>query len=510
VALVLLAQGYVDLVILTVLLHFSGGVENPLSMVMVFHVIIGGILLSRRQCYSLAAAGSGLFALLGWAEWSETIGHYTLQLFPHFAQAGATFHPAHHGAYVASRAILQTVVLLLTAYFVTILAEQLRANERRLGLMADRALANRQLLERALETTGTGLRVLDRNLQALWLSNRWKGWFVCEAGETCPGCETLDRDDSPARRCLQDGRGQVTELVLDQRNCPPRLLMPGITQRIFQITTAPLFDTEGNLGQVVELAQEVTAQKEIQARVLQAGKLAAVGELAGQIAHEVNNPVAVISAKASLLLSDHRAEMSPKIAQELAKIAELAKRVAGIARGLLSYCRPSAATRIRLDVRGPIRKALAAIEEQAQRTSVRIDDRLPEKMPVVKGNPNELEQVFLNLFANALDAMPKGGWLTLSIPPNAARLPDGHPALAIEVADTGCGIAAEIREKIFEPFFTTKKERGGTGLGLSICLGVVRSHGGEIAIESKLWQSTRVTVTLPVDAPAIQGEPNHG
>jgi len=519
VRMLLLLQGYIDLVILTVLLHFSGGIENPLSMMMIFHVIIGGILLSRRQCYGIAAIASGLFALLTWTEWAEVVGHYTLQIFPHPEQAGGElFHPAHHGLYAASWAMLQMVVLFLTAYFVTTLAERLRHNERQLVAMADRALADRQLLERALETTGAGLRVLGRlsadrpvgDLQPYWSSNRWHEWFVSPQGEVYQGCDVLNRDDSPARQCLQDGRVRVTELVLDSTNSSPRLLQSGDGQRVFQVTTAPLLDLDGKITQVVEMAQEITDQKKTQARMLHAGKLAAVGELAGQVAHEVNNPVSIISAKASLLLADHRHDMSAKVAQELAKITELAKRVARIAQGLLSYCRPSAATRVRLDLRAPIRKALAAVDEQARREGVRLEDQLPDPMPLVKANPHELEQVFLNLFLNALDAMPKGGWLNVSAPPGQVLLPDGRSAVAIVVADTGCGIPEDIRDKVFEPFFTTKKEGRGTGLGLSICLGVVRGHGGELEINSKVWQGTRVTVKLPVDAPTVKENNHHG
>jgi signal transduction histidine kinase len=506
----LLLQAHFDLFILAVLLHFSGGIENPLSMMMIFHVIIGGILLSRRQCYGLAATASALFALLAWGERTEIIGHYTLQIFPHPEHGeGELFHPAHHTLYATSRVGLQAVVLFLTGYFVTTLAERLRENERGLSAMANRALADRQLLERALQTTGTGLRVLELDLQAYWASNWWKEWFVCRDGEICAGCELLDRADSPARQCLHDGRVRVTELVIDipaRAGNSPRL----DAQRVFQVTTAPLLDLDGKIAQIVELAQDVTEQKKTQARILQAGKLAAVGELAGQVAHEVNNPVSIISAKASLLLSDHRNDMSAKVAQELGKITELAKRAARVAQGLLSYCRPSAATRVQLDLRVPIRKAFATVEERARREGAHMEDRLPAQMPTVKANANELEQVFLNLFLNALDSMPKGGWLSISALSGEVGLREGKPAVGVVVADTGCGMTDEVREKVFEPFFTTKTEGRGTGLGLSICLGVIRSHGGELDIESKLWQGTRVTIKLPVDAPAVKEEDRHG
>jgi signal transduction histidine kinase len=503
-------QGYCDLVILTALLHFSGGIENPLSMMMIFHVIIGGILLTRRQCYGIAIAASSLITLLTWAEWAEVVKHYTLQIFPQPAPAaGELFHPAHNAVYATSFVFLQAAVLLLTAYFVTTLVNRLRYNDRQIVAMAERAVADRQLLERALETTGAGVRVLSHDLQSFWSSNRWNEWFVGPEGAICSGCVVLQRDDSPARRCLEDGRVRTTELVLDASNCPPQLRPSNNGQRIFQVTTAPLLDQEQKIVQVVELAQDITAQKKAQAQILQAGKLAAVGELAGEVAHEVNNPISIISAKARLLLSDHTNDMSPKVAQELAKISEQALRVARIAQGLLSYCRPSAATRTRLDLRVPVRKALAAIDEQARRGAVHLEDQLAEPLPLVKANPHELEQVFLNLFLNALDAMPKGGWLKVSRLPGEVLLSDGRPAVAIVVVDTGSGIPEEIRDKIFEPFFTTKKAGHGTGLGLSICLGIVRGHEGELAIDSKVWQGTRITIKLPIDAPLVREDDHH-
>lgn len=393
-AALLVAQADVDLAILTALLHFSGGIENPLSMMMIFHIIISGILLSRRQCYRIALVASLWFALLAWAEGTEMAEHYTLQLFPHFApNDGEAFHPAHHPVYAASRVVLQAVVLMLTAYFVAALAERLRENERRLAAAADGALAGQR-----------------------------------------------------------------------------------------------------------QLAQALKEQKEAQAQIVRAGRLAAVGELAGQIAHEVNNPVAIIDAKARLLLCDRRGEMSPKVAQELVKITELSTRVARIAQGLLSYCRPSPGTRTALDVRQPARLALALIEPRARALGVVVNDALPPAPLTVMANSQELEQVFLNLFLNALDAMPGGGSLDVSA--RTIRAGDGAAQVAVTVADTGSGIPAGDRERIFEPFFTTKQEGRGTGLGLSICLGLVRSHGGEVGVESESGRGARFTVRLPATAAA--------
>lgn len=504
----LLLQGYIDLVILTLLLHFSGGIENPLSMMMIFHVIIGGILLSRPQCHWIAAAASALFALLAWAEWSDRVEHYTLQLFPHFEQPGGEmFHPAHHTLYTISRVVLQAVVLFLTAYFVTTLAERLRQNERRLESMARRALAGQQLLEQALETTHTGLRVLGSDLQTFWANARWREWFEGFLAQSGEGSERLNGFDSPARQTLADGLLRVTEVVFEKGPGATALAEANNAERVFQVTTAPLSDLNGRIQQVVELAQDITQQKHAQTQMMRAGRLAAVGELAGQVAHEINNPIAIISAKARLLLADHRGEMSAKIAQELSKITDLSNRVARIAQGLLSCCRPSPATRVRLDLRQPIRKSLAMVEQHAREIAVVVEDDLREALPPVKANSQEMEQVFLNLFLNALDAMPQGGRLRVSAA--ISDLHDGQPGVAVKVEDTGVGISETIRDRIFEPFFTTKQEGRGTGLGLSICLGLVRSHGGEIEVESKPGRGSCFTVKLPAEG-AVRKEQLHG
>ena len=499
-------QGYFDLLILTVLLHYSGGIENPLMMMMIFHIIIGGVLLSRRQCYWLAATGSALFAVMAWAEWADVVEHYTLLLYPHFKeQNGELFHPAHHPIYACSRVALQTTVLFLTAYFVTSLAERLRQNERRLAAMADHALAGQQLLERALETTGTALRVLEADIQTSWANARWREWFERAGVDDGKGAAVLSGANAPARQTLADGQIRLTEVVVGgpaprgQEGGPDR-------SYVFQITTAPLRESAGKVRQVVELAQDVTAQKQAQAQLMRAGQLAAVGELAGQVAHEVNNPIAIISAKARLLLADHHDEMSPKIAQELEKMTDLADRVARIAQGLLSYCRPSRARRERLDIRQPVRKCLAMVDRHARSSGIVIYDDLPAVIPDVNSNPQELEQVFLNLVINALDAMPTGGELRVSAA--TAVLADKEPGIAVCVADTGVGIEAEIRERIFEPFFTTKQEGCGTGLGLSIGLSLVRELGGDIEVESEPGKGSSFTVKLPAFT-ANKG-PSHG
>jgi signal transduction histidine kinase len=502
-------QVYVDLVALTVLLHFSGGIENPLALIMLFHVIIGGIVLSRTQCYLVAAAGSALLGLLALAEWSHVLDHYTLEIFPHFGEEDIPHHAAHEPLYVLAWVGLQAVVLFVTAYFVSTLVDRLRHEEGQLETMANRALAEGQLLERSLETTGAALRVVDADLQSRWTNSRWRSWFgSVEPGS--PPARALQGEGSAVFRTLRDGRIRHTALTLDRPRAPHGAdARDTDSRRTYQVTTAALRDAHGHISQVVQLARDVTEQRRSQVRMIRAGQLAAVGELAGQVAHEVNNPIAIISAKARLLLADHRNEMSEEASREVGKIVDLSDRVAQIAGGLLSSCRPSGALRAPLEVGVPIRRALAMVEARARSLGVRIDQHLAEQVPLVRANDQEMEQVALNLFLNALDAMPQGGRLTVSA--RRARVsPDKGESVVITVQDTGPGIPKALRQRVFEPFFTTKAAGRGTGLGLSICQGLVRSHGGRIVLDSRRDGGCRFIVILPAEERARLQGVSHG
>ncbi len=500
-------QIYGDLVVLTVLLHFSGGIENPLSVIMLLHVIIGGIILARWQCYLVAVVGSILFGLLALAEAAHVVEHYTLQIIPHVASDEQIQHAAHEPLYVSVRVVLQSSLLFLAAYFVTAVADRLRMHEVQLKHMATRALAESQLLERSLDTTGAALRVLGPDLRPRWSNTRWQAWFGGR-GSGSSMIKRLDGAESAAQRTFRDGRTRQTELGADE-TAPCGAGEPGGDARFFQITTAPLRDPAGGVHQVVELAQDITEQKRTQSQLIRAGQLAAVGELAGQVAHEVNNPIAIIGAKSRLALSDQRDEMSDSIAEEFGKIIDLSDRVARIAQGLLSYCRPSGAARTPLDIRVPVRTALAMIEQPANSTGVRMLTDLPDDLPPVHANQQEMEQVFLNLLLNCLDAMPSGGAITITAR-HELRPGSRGGAVTVVVEDTGCGVPLSARDHVFRPFFTTKKLGRGTGLGLSICQGLIESHGGKITLTSQEGEGTQVTVTLPgATGSGSQGEP-HG
>ena len=266
-----------------------------------------------------------------------------------------------------------------------------------------------------------------------------------------------------------------------------------------ELRLGPLHGLAG--ASCLAMVQDVTERRRRDAMLLQASKLAAIGELAGNVAHEVNNPIGIVSAKARLLLTDPALQLPAKVAGELQKIVEQCDRISHLTRALLDFARPSPRRREPLDPLGPLRRALTLVAGRAQRGLIQVEERYAEGGPPVLGDPNELEQVFLNLLINAADAMPQGGTIVVSSRHAGVRLPGGQPGVALVIEDTGHGITPEVLPRIFEPFFTTKGAVSGTGLGLAICLGIVRGHGGTIHADSRPGRGATFTVTLPAVPP---------
>jgi hypothetical protein len=183
----------------------------------------------------------------------------------------------------------------------------------------------------------------------------------------------------------------------------------------------------------------------------------------------------------------------------LEKIERQTFRAAKIVNGLLNLSRQGGqgSERVPVDLNAVINDVLALLEHQLELGRIKVRRDLAASAPVVIGTEHKLQQVFLNLFLNARDAMPKGGWLSI-----ASRV-DGDRAIS-ELSDTGSGIPAEHLSRIYDPFFTTKSLGHGTGLGLSITYGIVREHDGTIGVESSVGQGTRFTVNLPLSPAYVQ------
>jgi signal transduction histidine kinase len=244
------------------------------------------------------------------------------------------------------------------------------------------------------------------------------------------------------------------------------------------------------------LAEEERTALERAAR--RAEKLAALGTLAAGLAHELNNPIAIICSRIEVMLLEAESTGLPDaVRKDLQVLHRNAERVARIAQGLLSFSRHSPETYTAVQLNDVVRETLLLAERQVTRTGVSLRVDVEDSLPLIRGDGNGLEQVLLNLLANAGAAVEAGGEIRIA----TRRHPDRPGSIQLIVADTGCGIPPDILPRIFDPFFSTRP--GGTGLGLSISHGIVREHGGTIDVESAPGQGTRFTITLPVvDQPA--------
>ena len=231
-----------------------------------------------------------------------------------------------------------------------------------------------------------------------------------------------------------------------------------------------------------------------QEQLLQSGKIAAIGTLTAGIAHELNNPINNIMLTAEFIKED-LSQLSEKEGEEMIQdILVQAQRASEIVRNLLDFSRAEQPEREPLDIAQVIRDTLKLVQNQVTLSGVEIEWDLPASLPIVNGDPKTLQQVFLNLFINAIQAMKEGGTLTIRAHPGE----DGQE-LRVEVADTGSGIDSDDVPHVFEPFFTTKEVGRGTGLGLSVSYGIVQKHGGHIEVKSKKGEGSTFTVVLPMD-----------
>lgn len=242
-----------------------------------------------------------------------------------------------------------------------------------------------------------------------------------------------------------------------------------------------------------ELQERIAAQRMAESKLVQAAKLAAVGEMAAGIAHELNNPLTSVSGFTELVLDEIPAESD--LRDDLELVLREAQRARSVVRRLLDFARQSESVRVRSDINEILTDVLALVNHLLRTSGVQLMTNLTDGIPWVSLDRNQIKQVFLNLIHNALHAMPTGGNLRIS---TACQQREKREWLTICLADTGIGIAPENLERVFEPFFTTRARDGGTGLGLSVSYGIVADHGGFIDVESQVGKGSTFTIWLPV------------
>jgi two-component system NtrC family sensor kinase len=364
------------------------------------------------------------------------------------------------------------------------------------------AEAQRRFTEAIIDSLPLSLYAVDRNYKIVaWNRNRELG------GQGIPRGRALGRN-------IFDVLTRQKRAVLEREFA--RAFETGEIERIEQETTGADGEAHhwlvskipmragGDSGDehthVITVGEDITARVEANRAVARAEKLAAVGRLAAGVVHEINNPLATISACAEALesrLKEGAFDASPEVKDlrdYLSLIRSEAFRCKSITNGLLDFSRTRAGEHLPVQINEVINSAARLITHQQRGQYIEIRIEVSDDVSPVSGDEGQLQQAVIALATNAIDAMPEGGRLTLR-----GRKENGH--VLIEVSDTGIGIAPENMTKIFDPFFTTKEIGRGTGLGLAVCYGIVAEHGGRLEVQSAVGAGTTFTISLPAANP---------
>jgi len=257
---------------------------------------------------------------------------------------------------------------------------------------------------------------------------------------------------------------------------------------IINLSIIPLLDTTDLNSGCLIVMDDITEKTRLEDQLLQAEKLSSIGLLAAGLAHEVNTPITGISSYTQMLLKDTPETDNRKSILE--KIEKQTFRAAEIVNGLLNFARMNGAEFEDLDINRLIQESLSLLDHQMQQNHINVQASLENTLPPVYGNSGKLQQVFINLFLNARDAMSSGGELKV-------RTAMNDHMVIVDINDTGVGISEENIKRIYDPFFTTKTSAKGTGLGLAVTYGIIQEHGGRIFVESAPGAGTHFRLKLP-------------
>jgi len=428
------------------------------------HNTVGGLLGLAHMAGGLAfwpsagPAGSrgGRFVALGLAVWGL---HRAARPFVE-VEPGTPAYMAVHGLFIF-------FYFLATFAIIIMVLERARSETRSL----------QEFNERLVNGLGNGLQLVDGDFRVRH-ANRWmQARYGAMAGRRC--YEVLTADGRPCPGCPLARRTDIGEAE--------RLEVAAPQGRRFALSCAPVRQPDGEVF-LLEVVADVTEQDRLRARLIEAQRLAAVGELAASVAHEIRNPLAAI-VNATTLLAAEETLTADERSTTLQAVRTEARRLNRILSDFLLYARPSPPRLVPGDVRDVVQHVAGLIRDgRARGRSVDLDVAVASDVPPVAYDRDLMTQVLWNVALNGIEAMESPGHLRFEV-----TRENGQVAMA--VSDTGRGIPAEDLRRVFEPFYSGK--RGGSGLGLTIARRIVESHGGRIEVESQPGRGTRVTIALP-------------
>jgi len=489
-------QVEVDLLILTAVLHFSGGILNPCIFFYVFHVIIAAIILPHSLSFVVGLTAIFLFGLL---EINELYGGVLLGYYP--LELSASGGPWRNPLYSFGVFAAFSFTVMLAQYLTRMIIIRMTAKELE-------AARNSDVLKAVINAMSEGLIFVENNGNIAICNpaaNLWKRYGAFDnqnhSFEDFPGPMTemlsgaIPSGDNAAERAISFETTGPEKRYVEAKGCP----VVGIDGQTLGYVIVGQDLTEHNKLEkdLRERTEEITKINELlrvsRIEMAQREKMVAIGQMATGIAHEIGNPLASISSVAQYLV---RRLTNQEQKEQFLVIQYHVSRISNILRRMLSLSRPATGEYKWTDVNSLIESTLSLINFDKRANSVTIDNNATIDLPRLWLNPQHFEQVFLNIFINALDAMNAKPYEAEHLLRITRALK--NDAIEIRISDTGIGMSPEICKRAFDSFFTTKEIGKGTGLGLFISRNLVREVDGTVELESEPGKGTTVIIQIPL------------
>ena len=488
----------IDLLILTAAFHFSGGVANPFFLFYVFHIIIAAIILPQTLCYAVGLTAITMFGFLAVAKLNSWtwLGHYPLRFS---IGAGLWKNPVYaFGAFVAF-----AFTVMLAQYLTRLIITRMMAKELE-------AARNNDLMNAVISAMAEGLVFVNCSGAIAICNPAAKLWKKND----CRDRRADEVDDFPdvlAEHIKMfsgagDGGASSGHVVEFCNDAPvPRQFqtkscrVTGIDGRElgFVVVGQDLTEHKNLEKELVDQSEKVAAINEMlkmsRVRMAQREKMVAIGQMAAGIAHEIGNPLASLSSVAQYL---GRNAKSHEEKEQLLVIDYQVNRIAKILKRMLTLARPATAEYKWTDIGQLIGSTLSLVKYDKRMCSVAVEEVSESELPMVWLNPQAFEQVLLNVFINALDAMDGKDGDHEHVLTITKSFENGM--VVIRVRDSGVGMSPEVCKRAFQSFFTTKEIGKGTGLGLFISYNLVAEIDGTIELDSELGKGSTVTIRIPV------------
>ena len=366
---------------------------------------------------------------------------------------------------------------------------ELRKRLRHCQSLSKQLSASEEYIKNIINSISSGVIAMDSSLKITYYNNVVKSLFDKPDANT----EAYTYDSLPLLREKTIEENINNTLATRKPFVIKRISLPREDRElILRVLGFPMM-SDGNVTGVTLLISDITSEEKLRDQMADYEKLSALSQLALGAAHEINNPLLGITSYIELLLEEER-DVEKKT--QAKQVLDSAYRISETVRGLLNFARPSPPSFTKISVNKLIAETLSFLNHQPLFKKIKTRKALAESVPQITADANQIRQVLINIFINAAQATPTGGTITIST--QKVKFED---SVEIRVRDTGSGISEEDLKRVFDPFFTTKKGEG-TGLGLSISYGYIKSHSGQIYVNSKIKEGTEVTILLPIRQPS--------